>query len=307
MSSDARTRHLAIGRESPGAARIGRYDVAVRGSEIEWRDGEGYDAHVGRWSAKVAVSFIDWLEARAGLRWLDVGCGTGALASAALARAHPASVVGIDPAMGYLRQAESRIDDARASFVVANAMELPFADRTYDMVVSGLVLNFVTDPAGAIAEQVRVVRPGGCVGAYVWDYRDGLEFLRLFWDAAIAVDPSTDEAARRSTFPIAAPDRLEALFTGAGLEQVRVHPIETGTEFASFDELWADFLGAGRLGQDDEPGWKGPSYDLLGSVDDAVREAIKAEYRARLTISSFGHIPLTARAWAVSGRRVERS
>lgn len=253
----------------------------------------------------VAASFIDWLDARSGLRWLDVGCGTGALASAALARAHPASVVGIDPATGYVRQAESLVDDPRASFVVADAMELPFGDRTYDIVVSGLVLNFVSDPARAITEQSRVVRPGGCVGAYVWDYRDGLEFLSAFWDAAIAVEPHADEAARRSAFPISAPDRLEMLFVGAGLQQVRVRPIEIETTFASFDELWADFLGAARLGQDGEPVWKGPSYDLLKSVDDAVREAIKAEYRARLTIAPSGHILSTARAWAVSGRRVE--
>ena len=279
--------------------------MAVIRSEIEWRDSEGYDAHVGRWSAMVAASFTDWLDARAGLRWLDVGCGTGALASAALARAHPASVVGIDPAMGYVQQAESRVDDPRASFVVADAMELPFADKTYDVVVSGLVLNFVPDPAGAITEQARVARPGGVVGAYVWDYRDGLEFQRVFWEAAIAVEPSAVEAARRSTFPIAGPDRLEVLFAGAGLQEVRVRPIEIQTTFASFDELWADFLGAGRLSQGDEPGWKGPSYDLLGSVDDAAREAIEAEYRARLTIAPSGHIASTARSWAVSGRRVE--
>ena len=217
----------------------------------------------------------------------------------------PASVVGIDPAMGYVQQAESRVDDPRASFVVADAMELPFADKTYDVVVSGLVLNFVPDPAGAITEQARVARPGGVVGAYVWDYRDGLEFQRVFWEAAFAVEPSAVEAARRSTFPIAGPDRLEVLFAGAGLQEVRVRPIEIQTTFASFDELWADFLGASRLSQGDEPGWKGPSYDLLGSVDDAAREAIEAEYRARLTIAPSGHIASTARAWAVSGRRVE--
>lgn len=279
----------------------------MSGSEIDWRDSDGYDAHVGRWSAIVAESFIEWLDARASLRWLDVGCGTGALANATLAQARPAGVLGIDPATEYVRRAESLIGDPRASFMVADAMELPFDDRTYDMVVSGLVLNFVPDPARAVAEQVRVVRPGGSIGAYVWSYDDGLEFLRLFWEAATAVEPNASESARESAYSIATADRLKALFMGAGLRSVRVRPIDIDTTFASFDELWEDFLGAAHLGRDGEPGWKGSSHDLLRSVDASQRERIRVAYRARLTAEPSGHVRLAARAWAVSGRRVEPS
>jgi SAM-dependent methyltransferase len=215
--------------------------------------------------------------------------------------------MGIDPAMEYVRRAESLTDDPRASFLVADAMKLPFDDRTYDVAVSGLVLNFVPDPAGAVAEQVRVVRPGGSVGAYVWDYGDGLEFLRLFWETAIGVAPGAGESAQEPAFPIATADRLEVLFIESGLERIRVRPIDIDATFDSFDELWDDFLGAARLGRDGEPGWKGPSYDLLRSTEASVRQRIRAEYRARMAVAPSGHVRSAARAWAVCGRRVEPS
>lgn len=66
----------------------------------EWSQGEIYESYVGRWSRLVAKEFVQELDQPAGLRWLDVGCGTGALTSAVLASAAPAEVVGVDPSEG---------------------------------------------------------------------------------------------------------------------------------------------------------------------------------------------------------------
>nr|BFE72149.1 hypothetical protein GCM10020092_054500 [Actinoplanes digitatis] len=131
-----------------------------------------------------------------GRSWLDVGCGTGALTAAALATA-PAGVVGVDSSMGFLSVA-----GARAGFVAGDACALPLSDGRFDLVVSGLALNFVGDPRRAAAEFGRVCRPGGTVAAYVWDYAEGMAMMRHFWDAAVALDPGAaalDEARR---FPL---------------------------------------------------------------------------------------------------------
>jgi ubiquinone/menaquinone biosynthesis C-methylase UbiE len=130
-----------------------------------WSGGDAYERYVGRWSRKVAPNFVDWLAAAPGRRWLDVGCGTGALSATVLAQADPASVLGIDPSADFVTHARERVTDPRASFTVGGAQAIPLGARTVDVVVAGLVLNFVPDPAAALAEMVRVAAPGGTVGA----------------------------------------------------------------------------------------------------------------------------------------------
>src|SRR5215218_6484897 len=143
-----------------------------------WAAGDAYEPYIGRWSRLVARELLAWLGVPAGAVWLDVGCGTGALAGAVLEAADPAALVGLDPSAGFVAHARARLGDPRA--------RLPLADARVDAVVSGLVLNFVPDPARAVREMTRVTRPGGRVAAYVWDYAEGMELIRRFWDAAAA-------------------------------------------------------------------------------------------------------------------------
>ena len=62
-----------------------------------WASGDAYEPYVGRWSRLVAAEFVDWLDLPGDRRWLDVGCGTGALSSVIAARCEPAEVLGVDP------------------------------------------------------------------------------------------------------------------------------------------------------------------------------------------------------------------
>jgi SAM-dependent methyltransferase len=149
-----------------------------------WSSGELYEPYVGRWSRLVAREFLAWLDAPAGLDWLDVGCGTGALTAAVADRCAPGRLAGIDPSAGFLDFARERLRDAGAELRQADAQDLPFGAAEFDRVVSGLVLNFVPDGARAAAEMARVARPGGAVALYVWDYADRMEMMRRFWDAA---------------------------------------------------------------------------------------------------------------------------
>jgi ubiquinone/menaquinone biosynthesis C-methylase UbiE len=131
------------------------------GGVDRWDSGDAYEPYVGRWSRLVAREFVRWLTVPSASRWLDVGCGTGALIQTILEHAAPSEVVGTDPSAAYIALAGARMDgDPRVHFEVGDAQALRTAAETFDVVVSGLVVNFVPQPELAVAEMARVTRPG---------------------------------------------------------------------------------------------------------------------------------------------------
>lgn len=257
-----------------------------------WEVGDAYEAYVGRWSREVARSFVRWLEVPPQRRWLDVGCGTGALTASVLALAEPTRVIGVDMSEGFLAQAREQTADPRAEFALGDAQSLTLPDRHVDAVVGGLSLNFVSDPSAAVAESTRVVCPDGVVAAYVWDYAEGMAMMRYFWDAAAEVDSAVHELDEGRRFSICRPDSLRDTWERAGLDDVVVRPIDVPTVFDGFDDYWSPFLG----GQGSAPGY-------LVSLPETQQRAIRDIVRGRLPVEPDGGIRLTARAWAVRGRR----
>lgn len=128
-----------------------------------WTTGAAYEAYVGRWSRLVAAEFVRWLGVPPRSRWLDVGCGSGALAEAILERAAPHLVLGVDRSKGFVAHTSARLAGTRLALHVADAQALPVQDGGFDAVVSGLVLNFVSEPARMVAEMARAGRPGSSV------------------------------------------------------------------------------------------------------------------------------------------------
>lgn len=124
-----------------------------------WQAGESYDGYMGRWSRQLAPRFLDWLGVPNRLDWLDVGCGTGALSGAILARCNPRSLVAIDPSEGFIATARRNVSDQRAEFRVGDAQCLPVESASRDVIASALALNFVPDRHLALAEMRRVARP----------------------------------------------------------------------------------------------------------------------------------------------------
>lgn len=257
-----------------------------------WANGDLYEGYMGRWSRRVAREFIQWLAVPAGGGWLDVGCGTGALSQTILQLAEPARVKGIDRSEGFVDFARGQVQDDRVQFEVADAEALTDDDGSFDAVVSGLVLNFIPNPARAIAEMTRVTRSGGIVGVYVWDYADGMQFIRHFFDAAIALDPKAVTHDEGPRFPICRPHALRQLFESTGLQNVEVRPIEVPTVFRDFDDYWSPFL-AGQ----------GPAPSYAMSLSEEHRTALRERIRAGLPVNADGTIPLSARAWAARGVR----
>ncbi len=258
--------------------------------KIVWASGDAYEPYVGRWSRLVARDFFAWLGLPKKLRWLDVGCGTGALSSTILETSDPSSVHGVDPSEGFLANARRYVRDPRARFDIGNAMDLPVESAAYDAAVSGLVLNFVPKPEQAMAEMHRAVVPGGTVALYVWDYAGEMQMMRRFWDTAVALDPAAEKFAEGARFPICKPEPLESLFRGAGFKDVAVRAIDAPTVFRDFKDYWTPFLS----GQAPAPG-----YNM--SLSEDRRAALRERLRATLPIERDGSIHLIARAWAVRG------
>lgn len=256
-----------------------------------WAAGKHYEPYVGRWSRLVAKDFLAWMMAPQNLDWLDVGCGTGALAESILRQAQPRSVKGIDPSAGFVEHARAHIVDPRATFDVADAQAIPVESAQFDAAVSGLVLNFVPKPWLAVREMARAVRPEGLVAAYVWDYAGKMELMRHFWNAAVELDRAAMELDEGRRFPLCQPSPLTELFTQAGLREVQVLPIDVPTRFRDFDDYWTPFLGG-----------QGPAPGYAMSLSEERREVLRDRIRARLPIASDGSIVLIARAWAVRGR-----
>ena len=255
-----------------------------------WGSGDAYEPYVGRWSRPVAREFLGWLAVPDGGRWLDVGCGTGVLSESILSLASPGEVVGIDPSPVFVDFARDRVRDPRVEFDIGDAQALRADTSTFDAVVAGLVLNFVPDPDRAISEMARVTRPGGTVAAYVWDYAEGMQMMRHFWDAAVAVDPKARELDEGRRFSLCKPEALADLFWKAGLVEVKVRASEVPTVFRGFDAYWSPFLGGQA---------PAPAYAM--SLSQERRAALRERIRANLPTNSEGEHHLVARAWAARG------
>jgi SAM-dependent methyltransferase len=255
-----------------------------------WERGDPYEQYVGRWSRQVAPLFLNWLAVPPDRRWLDIGCGTGALCAAILDARSPLSVVGVEPSEGFLESARRQLEE-RVTFYRGNATAIPLETASVDVVVSGLVLNFISDQTAALAEMARVTSKGGIIGAYVWDYAEKMELMHYFWDAAVQLDPSLAHLDEGLRFSMCKPQPLTELFAAARLEHIEVRAIDIPTPFASFEEYWSPFLG----GQG-----SAPAYAM--SLEESARVRLRESLRERIPVLADGSILMTARAWAIQAR-----
>jgi SAM-dependent methyltransferase len=252
-----------------------------------WERGDPYEQYVGRWSRQVAPHFVAWLNIHAGRRWLDVGCGTGALSAAILDQCAPLSVIAVEPSEGFLDKAKEQLG-RRVLLRRSSAVDIPLDDGSVDVTVSGLVLNFVPNGRAAVSEMARVTVPRGTIAGYVWDYSGKMELMRYFWDAAVELDPEAAKLDEGVRFPVCGPEALTELFAGAGLRGVEVTAIDIITSFADFEDYWRPFLGG-----------QGPAPAYAMALDDRERARLVERIRERLPLQADGSITLTARAWAV--------
>jgi SAM-dependent methyltransferase len=252
--------------------------------------GDAYERFMGRWSRELAPLLVRFAGVRDGEAVLDVGSGTGALSSAVAAAAPSSRVVGVDPAALCVAFAQARHPSALVRFEVGEAQRLRFPNGSFDRTLSLLSLNFVPDPATALNEMIRVTRRGGIVAAAVWDYGQGMEMLRVFWDEVITLDPAMDTRDERH-MPLCRSGELALLWREHGLQDVADEPLTIQTRFTSFDDYWLPFLER-----------QGPAGTFVATLPAGDREQLRLRLRRRL----LGNGPdrplvLHARAWAVRG------
>lgn len=266
--------------------------VAASGGVQEgmFSGGDRYERFMGRWSRDLAPLLVKFAQVRDGDTVLDVGSGTGALTAAVAAAAPSSRIIGVDPAPSYVGFAQARHPADRIQFEVGDAQQLRFDNGTFDRTLSLLVLNFIPDRAKALDEMIRVTRSGGTVASAVWDYGDGMEMLRIFWEEAGALDPAA-KARDESHMPLSRKGELQALWREHRLQHVSEEALTIRTRFASFDDYWLPFLEK-----------QGPAGDYVATLTADKREQLRGRLRLRLLGDGRDRpIELKARAWAVRG------
>jgi SAM-dependent methyltransferase len=256
-------------------------------------DADGYEAQMGRWSRRLASSFIDFVGIDAADRVLDVGCGTGSLASTLARNPRIGAVHGIDLCEAYIGHARRNAREGRADFRVGDACALPFADASLDHCLSLLVLQFVPDAARALREMRRVTRSGGIVAAATWDTRGGMVIHRLFFDTAAVLDPDAAERrAKACARPMSRSDGLENAWRDAGLLEVVLESTTIRMDYAGWDDFWTSLDGR-----------DGPYAEYLATLDarakSTLRRLVAAAY---LDGDADGPRSYAATAWLVKGR-----
>ena len=250
-----------------------------------------YERFMGRWSRQLAPEYIAFAGVKNGDRVLDVGTGTGSLASVLDATMTSSEIVGVDPSEGFISYAKKNAKSGRTHFETGDAQALRFQDSSFDQTMALLVMNFIPDHNKAIGEMRRVTRPQGVVSACVWDYDAGMQMLRFFWDEAVALDPAIEPKDERH-MKLSREGQLGELWNRAGLVNVQQKPVSIDQAYESFDDYWGSFLkGAG------------PGGAYVVSLSDERRRELETRIRKRL-LGNRGNGPfvLKARAWCVRGQ-----
>jgi ubiquinone/menaquinone biosynthesis C-methylase UbiE len=255
-------------------------------------DGDGYELQMGRWSRRLAGPFLDFVGTADGEELLDLGCGTGCLATALTEKCKVKQVRGVDFSPAYIEHAKRHTHDHRIAYEVGDACALEFPDHTFDRVLSLLMLHFVPGADLAIAEMRRVARPGAVVGAAVWDARGGFVANRIFFDTAAALDPKAGERrARNYTRPMTRPGELAKAWSTAGFTEVVETTLSIRMEFSSFDDYWVPYVGK-----------DGPQAEYAATLSDVERARLRDAVRlAYVDGESDGPRSYAALAWAVKG------
>jgi SAM-dependent methyltransferase len=244
---------------------------------------EAYRRFMGQYSEPLAVRFAELTGVVPGQRVLDVGCGPGALTAELVHRVGPDEVSAVDPSVSFAAAVQERLPGVDVR--LAAAEQLPFPAGVFDAVLAQLVVRFMTDPVVGLREMGRVERPGGVVGACVWDHAGGRGPLSAFWRAVRDLDPAADD---ESGLAGVREGHLAQLFAQAGLSATQVTTLTVRVRHASFGQWWEPFtLGVG------------PAGSYVASLAPDRRAALREQCQHLLGASP---IEISATAWTVISR-----
>jgi ubiquinone/menaquinone biosynthesis C-methylase UbiE len=251
-------------------------------------DGNAYERLMGRWSRLVGEKFLDWIAPEKYLRWIDVGCGNGAFTEVLIERCSPVAVAGVDPSEAQLAFARTRPGAKLAQFRIADAQSLPFADAAFDAASMALAITFIPDAQKAVKEMARVVKPGGVIGTYMWDFENrGIPLAPLgvamkSLGIVLPNAPYVDNSRR---------DNMQTMWERAELMAVETDVIPIDVAYESFDDFWhSNTLPVGPAGK------------VIADLTIQDREELKARVREELPVAPDGSIAYRSSANAVKGK-----
>ena len=254
--------------------------------EIRFEDGAAYDRMMGVWTQFVGSQFLAWLNPADGLRWLDVGCGTGAFTQQIIDTTTPISVDGIDPSPEQVDFASNRAGAAMARFRTGDAMSLPYDDDSFDIAAMALVIFFVPQPEVSLAEMKRVVRRGGTVATYVWDVHGGgmppepiFKVMR-----GLAIDHPLPPRA-----DVSGQEELLRLWQEAGLRDIEQQVFTVERRFESFDDFWDITTSSASLTR------------IFTGMKPNVLQEIRRRLEDELPVAADGSLTYAAHANAIKG------
>ena len=256
--------------------------------QFRFDDGVAYERMMGTWSRAAGEIFLDWLAPSRGLRWIDVGCGTGAFTELLVKCCAPLEVEGVDPSEAQLSFARARSVGQIAKFQRGDALALPFPQAKFDAAVMALVIFFLPDPAEGVAEMARVVCPGGTVAAYVWDMGGGGHPLELMHTEMKAMGFPAHLPPRSDVTGLEA---LRQLWRGAALDEIEAREIRVQRTFADFEDYWTVSTLAATVSQ------------MIAAMDPSDLELLKTRVHARLIADAAAPVTCSARVNAIRGTR----
>jgi len=248
-----------------------------------------YERLMGQWSRLVGERFLDWLSPERGLRWLDIGCGTGAFTQLILNRCAPKAIAGIDPAPAQIEHA--RRETPQADFRVADATALPFADDEFDAVSSALVINFIPDRPAAFAEMHRVLRVGGTVSGYQWDRRED-ENHSPFAPIETGLRAIGAEVLQPPIAPEATPDGARAALERAGFTEIDIASLEARRSFRDFEDYWTT-----------QSMPISPAGKSIAALSDGKRQELRTVMASMLPAASDGSVTYASCVLAFTARK----
>lgn len=250
---------------------------------------DDYERLMGQWSRLVGERFLDWLAPAQGLRWLDIGCGTGAFTQLILNRCAPAAIAGVDPAPAQIEYARNHT--TAADFRVADATALPFGDDAFDAVTSALVINFIPDRPTAFREMHRVLRAGGMVSAYQWDRRID-ENHSPFAPIETGLREIGADVLQPPVAPEATPDGARAALGRAGFVDIDIDTVEARRSFQDFDEYWQ--IQSMPIS---------PAGKSIAALGETKRTELREVMRRTLPAAADGTVGYSSRALAFKARK----
>jgi len=178
-----------------------------------------------------ADDLLDRIESAKGESVLDVACGTGVVARRLAERGHVGRLVGVDLNGAMLAVARAKSSDVE--WIEGSALDLPFASRSFDVVLRQLGLQFFPDRPQALREMARVLRPSGRLGLSVYSAIEHTPAAHAFVQALDKFLGAESSRTKRAEHLSCGADEVGVWVRQAGFDRVDVETVSKQISFPS--------------------------------------------------------------------------